>query len=69
MSLFHNRKSSISFQEPEEGGDGLREMIEDERQEGAIDLFSPETGEELEAYLSNALAMGGVALSDSEQKS
>lgn len=68
MTLFHQHKSSISFEAPEEGGDGLREMIEGEKKEGAINLFSQETGEDLEAYLNNALAMGGTALSDSQDQ-
>lgn len=68
MSLFHNHyKSSIRFDDPEEGGDGLNDMIAAER-EGAIDLFSQESGEELADYLTNALAMGGVALSDSREQ-
>lgn len=69
MSLFSRHKSSIHFQQPEEGGDGLRQMIEDEKSESnAIDLFEPETGEKLQAYLEDALAMGGVALSDSREQ-
>jgi len=67
MSLFHNRNSSINFQKPDEGGDGLREMIKDEQSDG-FDIFSQETGEELEAYLNNALAIGGVALGDSRDE-
>lgn len=69
MSLFSHHKSSIHFQQPEEGGDGLRQMIEDERNDNnAIDLFAPETGEELQAYLDGALAMGGVAINDARDQ-
>jgi hypothetical protein len=69
MLLFHNHnQSSVRFDTPEEGGDGLNDMIAGERQEGAIDLFFQESGEDLEAYLNGALAMGSAALSDSHEQ-
>lgn len=69
MSLFHkSNKSFISFDPPEEGGDGLNDMIASERQEGAFDLFSQESGEALADYFNNALAMSGATLGDSAER-
>ncbi|GEM_PF-1973079 len=67
MSFLRRSNSLIHFQTPDEGGDGLRDMIKDEQRDG-FDIFSQETGEELEAYLNSALAIGGVTQGDSRDE-
>lgn len=51
--------SSISFRKPDPLGAGIREEIarQQANPESAIDLFDRPTGEELENYLENILAI------------